>query len=219
MKRIVALLLCLAAAVSLASCGAEKEPDTQQLADESYSRALDLYSRGAYVSAGIVIDKAVEEYGPEERFEELRSQVKEAAEAALTTAPETTENSYERWLTETQPEPVTEPSTTAPTTTKPETTTKAATTTTTTKQKSTSATTTKKETTTTKPSTKQSTTASKPTTTTTTKPTTRHEAKPLTTKPKGKPTTTAPETGTTTAPATGESGSEAVTEESSEQLA
>ena len=144
MKRIIALLICLAAVVSFAACGAEKEPDTQALADESYSRALDLYSRGAYVSAGIVIDRAVEEYGPEERFEELKQQVKAASEAALTTEVETTEDYYARWLTETVPEPATEPSTTQPSTTKPETTTKAATTTktaTTTKPKTTTSTT------------------------------------------------------------------------------
>ena len=189
MKRIIALLLCLAAAVSLASCGAEKEPDIQTLSDESYSRALDLFSRGAYVSAGIVIDKAVEEYGPEERFSELKKQVKEAADAALTTDAETTEDYYARWLTETQPEPVTQPeTTTAPTTapTEPSTTAKA----TTTAKPSTTA---KKETTTKAPSTtkgetkttsKQSTTAAKPTTTAA-KPatTTRRPVRPLTTAP------------------------------------
>ena len=215
MKRIIALLLCFAAAVSLASCGTEKEPDVQTLSDESYSRALDLYSRGAYVSAGIVIDKAVEEYGSEERFEELKKQIKEAADAALTTEVETTEDYYARWLTETQPEPVTEPSTTAPTTTKPETTTKAATTATT------SSTTTKKETTTkgasttkgeTKTTSKQSTTTAKPTTTTTT----RRHAKPLTTAPKGT-TTTVPET--TTSAETSADGGETTEDTTNLELA
>ncbi|MBQ6263841.1 MAG: hypothetical protein IJK60_00135 [Clostridia bacterium] len=210
MKRIIALLISLAAVISLASCGArEIEADATALADESYSRALDLYSRGAYVSAEIVIDKAVEEYGPDERFEELRKQVKEAADAALTSTEEYTEESpYERWLTETQPEPVTEPATTAPETTKPEMTAKAATTTKT-AAKSTTA---KKETTTAKPApatTKPATKATTKATTTaltTTKPTTHRNAEPLTTKPKGTTTTTAP--ATSAAPET-ETGTEA----------
>ena len=205
MKRIITIFICLAAVVSFASCGAEEEPDTKQLADESYSRALDLYSRGAYVSAGIVIDKAVEEYGPEERFEELKKQVKEAADAALTTTEEyyTEESPYERWLTETQPEPETEPAATAPSTTKPETTTKAAATTTA-KQKATTSTTVKKASTTTKPAATTTRPATKATTApvpTTTKPTTHKKAEPRTTKAKGGATTAAPET-TTAAPET-----------------
>ena len=198
------MLLCLSAVISFAACGAsQEEPDASALADESYSRALDLYNRGAYVSAGIVIDKAVEEYGPEERFEELKKQVKEASDAALTSTQEYTEETpYERWLTETQPEPETEPAATVPTTTKPETTTKASTTTA--KQKTTTSTTAKKASTTTKPAATTTRPATKATTApvpTTTKPTTHKKAEPRTTKAKGGATTAAPET-TTAAPET-----------------